>query len=217
MLLVNTSRRESRRTGQRYPCVIRRRNRQHRPIVSVFTIPKSRSIIYARRFLSPARFPARSTHRHTSPPDDLLLLADDKPPPAPPILPFAIVRTVVLNRGPLRIAPDLLSLPLFPISHRALARQIFKIKFFQQFYRESSVNNYEITFPVDLSKRWYRSDRAFRLTRLSFGRLSLNRATRVYINPCVRRTNSSRRKTRRAAAGATWEGCWTTGWRKRDE
>lgn len=56
---------------------------QGRPIVSVSTILKSRSIIYAARFLSRARFPARSTLRHTSSLDDLRTLVDDKPLPSP--------------------------------------------------------------------------------------------------------------------------------------
>lgn len=56
---------------------------QGRPIVSVSTILKSRSIIYAARFLSRARFPARSTLRHTSSLDDLRTLVDDKPLPVP--------------------------------------------------------------------------------------------------------------------------------------
>lgn len=56
---------------------------QGRPIVSVSTILKSRSIIYAARFLSRARFPARSTLRHTSSLDDLRTLVDDKPLPPP--------------------------------------------------------------------------------------------------------------------------------------
>lgn len=60
---------------------------QGRPIVSVSTILKSRSIIYAARFLSRARFPARSTLRHTSSLDDLRTLVDDKPLPSPPPLP----------------------------------------------------------------------------------------------------------------------------------
>lgn len=67
---------------------------QGRPIVSVSTILKSRSIIYAARFLSRARFPARSTLRHTSSLDDLRTLVDDKPLPPPPTAP---VQNRVLN------------------------------------------------------------------------------------------------------------------------